>query len=66
MPNRKIDPTSNPTMSRGRSDRAQPGDVLGVETEGKRTSLGDDAEDENEELEEAEEELREQEEEDDE
>lgn len=53
-------------MSRGRSDRAQPGDVLGVETEGKRTSLGDDAEDENEELEEAEEELREQEEEDDE
>ena len=42
MPNRKLDP-----------DRAQPGDVLGLDTDGKRTNLGDDAEDENEELDDA-------------
>ena len=56
MPNRKPASTSNPRTTR--SDRAQPGDVLGVETDGKRTHLGDDAEDENEELEDAEEEVR--------
>ena len=55
MPNRK----TNPNLREGRGDRAQPGDVLGVETDGKRTHLGDDAEDENEELEDAEEAARE-------
>ena len=57
MPNRKTSPNSNPQERRG--DRARPGDVLGVETDGKRTQLGDDAEDENEELEDAEEEISE-------
>ena len=57
MPNRKLNPTSDPSPRQTPSDRAQPGDVLGVETEGKRTHLGDDAEDENEELEDAEEEI---------
>ena len=59
MPNRKMSPTSDPDPRTNRSDRAQPGDVLGVETDGKRTHLGHDAEDENEELEEAEDEARE-------
>ena len=58
MPNRKPTSTSNPNPRETRNDRAQPGDVLGVETDGKRTHLGDDAEDENEELEDAEEEVR--------
>jgi hypothetical protein len=57
MPNRRSNPSSNPNPRTSRSDRAQPGDVLGVETDGKRTHLGDDAEDENEELEDAEEEI---------
>ena len=57
MPNRKPTSTSNPDPRSSSSDRAQPGDVLGVETDGKRTHLGDDAEDENEELEDAEEEV---------
>ena len=57
MANRKT--TSDPTPRTSRSDRAQPGDVLGIENDGKRTNLGDDAEDENEELEEAEEDVRE-------
>lgn len=62
MPNRKTSPSPHPDPHDG---RAQPGDVLGVETEGKRTNLGDDAEDENEELEETEEEIREEDEDDD-
>ncbi len=53
MPNRKTNPTPRETSG----DRAQPGDVLGLDTDGKRTHLGDDAEDENEELEDAEEEI---------
>ena len=57
MPNRKTSPSSNPNTQDGRGDRAQPGDVLGLETDGKRTHLGDDAEDETEELEDAEEEI---------
>ena len=59
MANRKLNPTSDPSPRQSPRDRAQPGDVLGVETDGKRTHLGDDAEDENEELEEAEEEAAE-------
>lgn len=38
-----------------RKDRAQPGDVLGIEEDGKVTELGDDAEDEHDRLEDAEE-----------
>ena len=57
MPNRKTNPSPDTDPRTSRGDRAQPGDVLGVETEGKRTHLGDDAEDENEELEDAEEEI---------
>ena len=41
-----------PPQSR-REDRAQPGDVLGIEEAGKVTELGDDAEDEEERLEDA-------------
>lgn len=59
MPNRKMSPNSDPDPLPNRADRAQPGDVLGVENDGKRTHLGDDAEDENEALEDAEEEARE-------
>ena len=51
-------PTSPRTPGQSRTGRAQPGDVLGVENDGKRTNLGDTAEDENEELEDAEEEVR--------
>jgi hypothetical protein len=52
MPNRK--PTTSDSETRShRSDRAQPGDVLGIENDGKTTNLGDDAEDENEDLEDA-------------
>ena len=36
-----------------RKDRAQPGDILGIEEEGKVTHLGDDAEDEEERLDDA-------------
>jgi hypothetical protein len=57
---RKMNPTPDPIPGSDRTDRAQPGDVLGVERDGKRTHLGDDAEDEDEELEEAEDELLEQ------
>ncbi len=56
MSNQKTSSTPGPN-SRETSERAQPGDVLGVERDGKRTHLGDDAEDENEELEDAEEEI---------
>jgi len=59
MPNR----TQNQNMNqdpRETSNRAQPGDVLGVENEGKRTHLGADAEDENEELEDVEEKIADQ------
>lgn len=61
---RKMNPSSDSNPSRGTAGRAQPGDVLGVEHGGKRTNLGDDAEDENEELEETEDEILEQREED--
>jgi hypothetical protein len=59
MPNRTPNLNINPDP-RQTSDRAQPGDVLGVENEGKRTHLGDTAEDEDEELEDTEEEIAEQ------
>jgi hypothetical protein len=39
-------------------DRAQPGDVLGIEREGETTHLGETREDEDERREEAEEEVR--------
>lgn len=58
MANRNMNSNSDPDPRDSRSDRAQPGDVLGIENDGKRTNLGDDAEDENEELADAEEELR--------
>lgn len=45
MANRKMNPTSEPAPRENPRDRAQPGDVLGVERDGKRTNLGDDAED---------------------
>ncbi len=54
-PNLDLNQDPNPTM-----DRAQPGDVLGVEREGKTTHLGDDAEDEDEELQDAEEKIADQ------
>lgn len=57
MPNRNTS-TSSRTPRQSRTGRAQPGDVLGVENDGKRTNLGDTAEDENEELEDAEDEIR--------
>jgi hypothetical protein len=60
MPNRKMNPTSEPTPRETPRDRAQPGDVLGVERDGKRTNLGDDAEDEEEALEDAEDEVSDQ------
>lgn len=41
----------------GPTDRAQPGDVLGIERDGERTHLGEDAEDEDARREDAEEEL---------
>lgn len=53
MPNRKLNPTPDSTPRHSPRDRAQPGDVLGLDQDGKRTHLGDDAEDENEELEDA-------------
>jgi len=40
-------------------ERAQPGDVLGIETGGETTQLGDTAEDENERLQDAEDEVQE-------
>jgi peptide subunit release factor RF-3 len=40
------------------SERAQPGDVLGIEHDGETTELGDTAEDEDERLEDAEDDLR--------
>jgi hypothetical protein len=39
-------------------DRAQPGDVLGIETGGETTQLGDTAEDEDERLQDAEEDVQ--------
>ena len=39
-------------------DRAQPGDVLGIETDGEQTHLGDTREDEDERREDAEEDAR--------
>ena len=44
-----------PPQRSQREDRAQPGDVLGIEEDGKVTELGDDAEDEHDRLEDAEE-----------
>lgn len=46
---------SGPTS--GPADRAQPGDVLGIERDGERTHLGEDREDEDERREDAEEAL---------
>jgi len=56
MPNRtqNLNPNPDPQQT---TDRAQPGNVLGLEHDGKTTHLGDDAEDENEELEDTEEEI---------
>ena len=48
--------TTNPTPD-PIDERAQPGDVLGVENDGETTHLGDTMEDENERLSEAEEEV---------
>lgn len=48
--------TSNP-MPEPIDERAQPGDVLGIERDGETTQLGDTAEDENERLREAEEDV---------
>ncbi len=59
MPNKETDPTSSSNSTASGSDRAQPGDVLGLDQDGKRTHLGDDAEDEDEELEDAEDEISE-------
>jgi hypothetical protein len=50
---------SNP-MPESIDDRAQPGDVLGIEHDGETTQLGDTAEDEDERLRDAEEEAEEQ------
>lgn len=49
--------TTNPIPDPN-EERAQPGDVLGVETGGETTHLGDTAEDENERLREAEEDVQ--------
>ena len=46
--------TTNP-MPEPIDERAQPGDVLGIEHDGETTQLGDTAEDENERLHDAEE-----------
>lgn len=47
-----IDPKTTPprrdTIQHPASDRAQPGDVLGIETDGETTELGDTREDEDE------------------
>jgi hypothetical protein len=52
----RIQPESTPYPPKPRKkERAQPGDVLGIEEEGKVTELGDDAEDEEERLEDTEE-----------
>ena len=51
--------TPNLTPTNGPSDRAQPGDVLGIERDGERTHLGETREDEDKRREDAEEELRE-------
>jgi len=50
-------PTHTPTN--GPKDRAQPGDVLGIERDGERTHLGETREDEDKRREDAEDELRE-------
>ena len=52
IPNRRV-PAVNPA-----DDRAQPGDVLGIERDGEVTHLGDDREDEDKRLEDAEEAVR--------
>ena len=48
------------TMPETGDGRAQPGDVLGVETDGEQTHLGDTREDEDERREDAEEEVSDQ------
>jgi hypothetical protein len=57
-----IDPTPNRRRTRPLSspvdDRAQPGDVLGLERDGETTALGDTREDEDERREDAEEDAR--------
>lgn len=51
-------PTDRNRLPDPEDDRAQPGDVLGVEREGERTHLGDTREDEDSRREEAEEAAR--------
>ena len=46
---------NHPSRPPRRKDRAQPGDVLGIEEAGKVTELGDEAQDEEERLEDADE-----------
>jgi hypothetical protein len=57
------DPLDDPTRIRRQrhadSDRAQPGDVIGIESDGETTELGDTAEDEDERRRDAEEQARE-------
>jgi hypothetical protein len=57
MRNRTTPASTRDTASRN-TGRAQPGDLIGIENDGKRTRLGDTAEDEDEALEDAEEEFR--------
>jgi len=49
----------NHTPTNGPTDRAQPGDVLGIERDGERTHLGETREDEDQRREDAQEEVRE-------
>jgi hypothetical protein len=49
---------SQPGPIQPEDDRAQPGDVLGIETDGEQTHLGDTREDEDERREDAEEDAR--------
>ncbi len=60
--NRPADETVGPRVPRDRMDRpgerAQPGDVMGIEEDGKVTELGDTPEDEEERLRDAEEKAR--------
>ena len=53
----RMDPTVR-RPARSGEERAQPGDVLGIENDGETTELGDTEEDEDERLEDAEEDIR--------
>jgi peptide subunit release factor RF-3 len=52
------DPRMAPATRRPHSERAQPGDVIGIESDGETTELGDTAEDEDERRREAEDDAR--------